>query len=311
MPDEPIAILREEYPWGGRICELYQDRLSVRDAVSEIQAATLLPLDLFDPAPSRTAKRLPTPAWWAYLIVAMSVGAVYLGGVVMAIAVLDHAPVFRIVLFALISLVIAVCMAAFFRSRKREFVAFKNPDGGFCLMEFERFKRNAAELDTFIAKMSVRISAVPPRVDKRLALTFPIPSSIKRSPEYSYEHHPALGDYVYVDATRSWGHGRITASGVRCTVRGDGRRPEPSQIELWHEVELRLPELAETAVNAIPPPPDKPGEYRPDSIVLNYIFLQLDGAARFSFGGDFCDKIMMWPDVEFKDWKVSYAGWEP
>lgn len=329
MPDEPIAILREEYPWGGRICELFHDRLGVRDATAGKEEATILPLDLFDPAPSRTAKRIPTPNGWAFLMLPMSVGAVYVGAAWIAVlsypalvrlgwglslvhaepGELPVASIVRIVLCVLVSLAIVVCMAAFFRSRKREYIAFKHSESKRGILDFERFKSNGVELDAFVKKMSERISAVPPREDKTLTTTFAVPYPIHRHPELALEYHPGFGGDISIGTADFWEHRRMTTSGVSCGMSGKGRKPEPEEIELWRKVESELPKLFEIGRNAIPPPPERPEEFHRESLKPGYVFLAADGTLDMGFESDFFYEIAMWPSVQLKDGVVIPVRW--
>lgn len=329
MPDEPIAVLREEYPWGGRICELYHDRLGIRDAVFGSQESIFLPLDLFDPAPSRMSKRIPTPNGWGYLMVAMSVGAVFLGAAWIAVlsypalvrlgwglSLVDAEPgelpvasIVRIVLWVLVSFSIAVCMAIFFRRRKREYIAFKHSVSKRGMLDFERFKSNGAELDAFVAKMSAQIATVPPRVSKALCPTMPVPAERLRYPGWHTEYFPVFGIYNRSESNSYWHHSRITPSGIRCQFSGKGNAPSPDVIARLHDWESRLPSLVEIAMKAIPPPPEMPEKFQRESIVLWLICLDLDGTGHLEFDTAPSDEIYMWPSVQIEKWQVIESEW--
>src|SRR5688572_10449226 len=74
-------------------------------------------------------------------------------------------------------------------------------------------------------------------------------------PSFVYERHPVLGDYIYEPTIDAWMQGRISADKKVFLLRGRGRSPSDVQQRLWSQIEARLAELVELAIEAVPEPP--------------------------------------------------------
>jgi hypothetical protein len=145
-----------------------------------------------------------------------------------------------------------------------------------------------------------------------MSLTTPIPSPRWfRNPSLLYGHHPQLGDYIYSPTIESWTQRRATGEGQLFILSGRGRSPSDDQLELWDEIEVRLPELIRAAVEAVADPPVAPrrARFSKAELVIAEVRMELDGAFAFFFGSPVEDEVEMGPMVTFSGWAVTAAEW--
>jgi hypothetical protein len=144
-----------------------------------------------------------------------------------------------------------------------------------------------------------------------MALTTPLPSPKAHHPSLLYEHHPQLGDYIYEPSINAWTHRRAMMDGQLLLVRGRGRSPSDEQINLWEEIEARLPELTGAAVAVIGEPPVKPrrATFSRAALVLVEVRMELHGSIEFYFSSPIEDEIDMGPMVAFSGWTATRAAW--
>jgi hypothetical protein len=145
-----------------------------------------------------------------------------------------------------------------------------------------------------------------------MSLTTPLPSPRWfRNPSLLYEHHPQLGDYIYSPTIESWTHRRATREGQLFILSGRGRSPSDDQLELWNEIEARLPELIGAAVEAVGEPPLTPrrAKFSKTDLVLTEVRMEPDRSFAFFFGSPVEDELGMGPTVTFSGWAITAAEW--
>jgi hypothetical protein len=99
-------------------------------------------------------------------------------------------------------------------------------------------------------------------------------------------------------------------------LRGRSKHPTPSQLSQWREVEARLPELTERAIESIPKPQardDPKRQFSRDTAELCELRLEQDGSIELFFLPTIPDheEYPLSPVVMFKDWKIVASYWTP
>jgi hypothetical protein len=144
-----------------------------------------------------------------------------------------------------------------------------------------------------------------------MASTEPVPIPDRLSPDRLYENDARLGPFVYYSPSiKSWMQWRVDDAGGKLQLMGHGRQPSDVQVALWAEVEARLPELRQAAVNAagVLLVGERADTFAAGELELKQVRFEEDGTIELLL--DFPrNSLYMWPMVTLSDWIPTRVRW--
>ncbi len=135
----------------------------------------------------------------------------------------------------------------------------------------------------------------------------------ERHSSLDYESDASFGYYVFCKATGLWSQLRARSDGSEFMLCCRERTPSEIRLRKWGEIDARLLELENQALDSVPPPPIDAARngFQRNELTLSEVRIEGDGSFSLFFDSPTGDAINLWPVVTFDDWSIRESIWVP